>query len=84
MRGYCDITAVAFHFPHHSDACTDASVGPHKLRRDRTRNPPKIACVSTLPQAGSCSARGHHIPSIFQPFIDGMSTQICLTGVGAL
>jgi hypothetical protein len=51
---------------------------------ERTRNPPKIASVSTPPQAGSCSAWGHQISSIFQPFIDGMSTQICLTGDAAL
>lgn len=58
----------------HTDACTNASVGCPARLKERTRKLPKIALVSTPPPAGPCCTQGHHIPSIFQPFIDGMST----------
>lgn len=61
-------------WPEQPNACNNASVGCPTRLKERSRDLPNIALASTVPPAASCSTQGHHIPSIFQPFIDGVST----------
>lgn len=69
-----------FFLPEHTAACNNASVacpaGLTGKKRGSSRNSARIK----TPTSCSVLHPWDHIPSIYQPSIDGMSTQICVTG----